>query len=42
MALFGYDPSIVPDIDFAVKDASIVQVEVIDHYEEYFYLITTD
>jgi phage-related baseplate assembly protein len=40
MALFGFDLSIVPDIDFAVKDASVIQSEVITNYEEYFYLIT--
>lgn len=40
MALFGFDLSIVPDVDFAVKDASIIQSEVISQYEEYFYLLT--
>jgi phage-related baseplate assembly protein len=40
VALFGFDLSIVPDIDFAVKDASIIQSEVITNYEDYFYLIT--
>lgn len=40
MALFDYDLSIVPEIDFAEKDASIVQAEVIYNYENYFALIT--
>jgi phage-related baseplate assembly protein len=38
--LFDYDLSIVPDIDFAEKDASIIQSQVINDYESYFALIT--
>ncbi|HXB10651.1 MAG TPA: baseplate J/gp47 family protein [Bacteroidia bacterium] len=40
MALFDFDLSIVPDVDFAVKDASLIQSQVIHDYEQYFYLIT--
>lgn len=40
LPLFGFDPSIIPDIDFCVKDASVVESEVITNYEKYFYLIT--
>lgn len=40
MPLFNYDLSIVPDIDFAVKDSSIVQGQVIYDYESYFAKIT--
>jgi hypothetical protein len=29
LPLFGYDSSIVPDIDFCVKDASVVESDVI-------------
>jgi phage-related baseplate assembly protein len=38
--LFGFDSSIVPDIDFAVKDASQIQIDVINRYEQIFYLQT--
>ena len=40
LPLFGFDPSIVPDIDFCVKDASVVESDVINKYESMFYLIT--
>jgi phage-related baseplate assembly protein len=40
LPLFGYDPNIVPDIDFCVKDASVVEADVINGYESMFYLIT--
>src|SRR5215831_11213599 len=40
MALFGFDPSVVPDIDFCVKDASTIESDVIINYENYFYSIT--
>lgn len=40
MALFGFDLSAVPDIDFAQKDVSIIQSEVISRYEAHFYLAT--
>lgn len=40
MPLFGFDPSVIPDINFAQKDASIVQSQVISDYERYFYLMT--
>lgn len=40
MALFGFDSSVVPEIDFAVKDASIIESEVITKYEDVFYLVT--
>ena len=33
LPLFGFDPSIVPDIDFCVKDASVVESDVITKYE---------
>jgi phage-related baseplate assembly protein len=40
MSLFGFDSTIVPDIDFCVKDASVIESEVLTTYEQYFYLIT--
>jgi phage-related baseplate assembly protein len=40
LPLFGYDPSVVPDIDFCVKDASAVESAVITDYESLFYLST--
>jgi phage-related baseplate assembly protein len=40
LPLFGYDPSVVPDIDFCVKDASVIESEVITNYENLFYLAT--
>lgn len=40
MALFGFDSSVVPEIDFAVKDASVIESEVITNYENYYALIT--
>jgi phage-related baseplate assembly protein len=40
LPLFGFDSSIVPDIDFCVKDASIVESDVISKYENLFYLVT--
>jgi phage-related baseplate assembly protein len=38
--LFNFDPSIIPDISFAQKDASVIESEVITDYEKYYYLIT--
>jgi len=40
MALFQYDSSVVPDIDFCQKDASVIESEIITNYEQYFYLQT--
>lgn len=40
LPLFGFDPSIVPDIDFCQKDSSVIESEVVTNYEKYFYLIT--
>src|SRR5271166_89918 len=38
--LFGFDSSVVPDIDFCVKDASLVESDVITNYERLFYTLT--
>ena len=40
LPLFGYDPSVVPDIDFCHKDASLIESQVISDYENLFYLST--
>ena len=40
LPLFGFDPNIVPDISFCVKDASVVESDVISKYESMFYLVT--
>ena len=40
LPLFGYDPSVVPDIDFCQKDASLIESEVVTDYEQLFYLST--
>lgn len=40
LPLFGYDSSIIPDIDFCVKDASVIEADVITNYESLFYLVT--
>jgi phage-related baseplate assembly protein len=40
LPLFNFDSTIVPDIDFCVKDASTIEAQVISQYEQYFYLIT--
>jgi Baseplate J-like protein len=40
MPLFGFDSRVVPDIDFCVKDASVVESDVISKYENLFYLVT--
>jgi phage-related baseplate assembly protein len=40
LPLFSFDSTIVPDIDFCVKDASQVESDVISNYEKYYYLIT--
>ena len=40
MPLFGFDSTVVPDIDFCVKDASLIESDVISKYENMFYLIT--
>lgn len=38
--LFGFDSAAVPDIDFCVKDASLVQSDVISNYEKFFFAAT--
>lgn len=40
LPLFGYDPTIIPDIDFCQKDASVIESDVITNYESLFYLVT--
>lgn len=40
LPLFSFDSTIVPDIDFCVKDASTIESDVISNYEKYYYLIT--
>jgi phage-related baseplate assembly protein len=40
LSLFGFNSKIVPDIDFCVKDASVVESDVISNYENYYFLIT--
>lgn len=40
ITLFNYDATTVPDIDFCVKDASMVESDVISKYENLFYLTT--
>jgi phage-related baseplate assembly protein len=40
LPLFGFDPSVVPDIDFCQKDASVIESDVITNYESLFYLAT--
>jgi phage-related baseplate assembly protein len=40
LPLFSFDSTIVPDIDFCQKDASVIESDVISNYEKYFYLIT--
>jgi phage-related baseplate assembly protein len=40
LPLFGFDPSVIPDIDFCVKDASTIESEVVTDYENLFYLST--
>jgi phage-related baseplate assembly protein len=40
LSLFGFDSTVVPDIDFCVKDASVLEADVISKYESMFYLIT--
>jgi phage-related baseplate assembly protein len=40
LPLFGFDPSLVPDIDFCQKDASVIESDVITNYESLFYLVT--
>lgn len=39
-SLFGFDLSTVPDIDFCVKDASLIESDVIGSYQNFFYLVT--
>lgn len=38
--LFGFDSTVIPDIDFCVKDASLIESDVITNYESLFYLVT--
>jgi hypothetical protein len=40
LPLFNFDPSIVPDIDFCVKDASQIEAEVITNYEKTYETLT--
>lgn len=40
LPLFGYDSSIIPDIDFCQKDASVIESDVITNYESLYYLVT--
>jgi phage-related baseplate assembly protein len=40
LPLFGFDSTIVPDIDFCVKDASVIESDVIVNYENAFYAAT--
>jgi phage-related baseplate assembly protein len=40
MSLFGFDPSIVPDIEFCQKDASLIEAQVITNHERMFAAIT--
>ena len=40
LPLFGFDPSIIPDIDFCQKDASVIESDVVTNYESLFYLVT--
>jgi phage-related baseplate assembly protein len=40
MALFDFNLEIVPDIDFCVKDASLIQSDVLTKYDNIFYLVT--
>lgn len=40
LSLFSFDSTVVPDIDFCVKDASIIESDVITKYENLFYLAT--
>jgi phage-related baseplate assembly protein len=40
LPLFSFNSKVVPDIDFCVKDASLVESDVISKYESMFYLIT--
>lgn len=40
LPLFSFDSTVVPDIDFCVKDASLVESDVISKYENMFFVIT--
>src|SRR6266850_3011754 len=40
LPLFGFDSTIIPDIDFCQKDASVIESDVITNYESLFYLVT--
>jgi phage-related baseplate assembly protein len=40
MPLFGFDSTVVPDIDFCIKDASVIESDVISKYENMFFLFT--
>jgi phage-related baseplate assembly protein len=40
LPLFSFDSTVVPDIDFCVKDASLVESDVISKYENMFFMIT--
>jgi phage-related baseplate assembly protein len=40
LPLFDFNSTVVPDIDFCEKDASVIESEVITNYEQYFFLAT--
>ena len=40
LSLFSFDSTVVPDIDFCVKDASVIESDVISKYENAFYVRT--
>src|SRR6267142_5896859 len=40
LPLFGFDSTAVPDIDFCIKDASVIESDVISKYENMFFVIT--
>jgi phage-related baseplate assembly protein len=40
LPLFGFDPSVLPPIDFCQKDASVIESDVITNFESLFYLVT--
>ena len=40
LSLFSFDSTVVPDISFCVKDASVIESDVISKYENMFFLIT--
>src|SRR5258705_1786751 len=40
LPLFGFDSTVVPDIDFCQKDASVIESEIITNYEQSYNSIT--